>query len=180
MNIRFSLRDVDPAQRTSLENILDKTNNEYENEYKSLIERESIINQHRHQFQSSLKFSKNRIQSLLKYSNELDMKRNMIDSDRKSLESQIAEAFKFIESEKKINEETFTRTQHELELVNQKLTYSKKNSEQLQKKINDLENYEKKLNERQIELENQIKKSNQNRPKRSPAKIKQEIDSITK
>lgn len=179
-NTRFSLRDYDPAQRTSLENILDKTNDEYVNEYKSLTEKEAIINKHRLQFQSSLKKSKNRIQNLLKYSNELEMKRNMIDSDRATLESQITEAYKFLESEIKITEETFSRTQHELELILQKLTYTKSNSEQLQKKLNDLENFEKKLNERQIDLENKIQKSNQSLPKRSPDKIKQEINVLNR
>lgn len=179
-NTRFSLQDMTPAQRTSLENILDKTNHEYENEYQSLTEKEAIINRHRLQFQASLKSSKNRIQNLLKYSNELDIKRNMIDTERETLESQAAEAFKFIESEIKINEETLSRSQHELELVLQKLTYAKTTANQLQKKVNDLENIEGRLILRETELENKIKESNENRPKRAPEKIKQEIDVINK
>ena len=167
-NIRFSLQNMNPSQRTSLENILDKTNNEYENEYQVLTEKEAIINQHRVQFQNSLKHSKNRIQNLLKYSNDLDSKRNMIDSERSSLETQVAEALKYIESEMKINENTLSRTQHELELVLQKLSYTKTNSTQLQAKLNNLESIEQKMISRQTELEDQIDKSNKNLPKRSP------------
>ncbi|OHT07823.1 hypothetical protein TRFO_23865 [Tritrichomonas foetus] len=177
---RFSLQDIPSAQATSLENILQETNNEYNKEYKSLTEREAKFYNQKKIYQSSLRSSKKRIKNLVNYSNELELKHKMIESNKESLQSQFEEANNNLDVEISINENTLERLQHENELLIQKYQYYKLNSIQLHSKLDELENIEKNLNERVSNANKQIAQSEASAPKRLPEKIKNEISILSK
>lgn len=175
---RFSLKEVPIEQKTSLNNILDKTNYKYSEEYQTLSERNAILNQQKNQMQSLLRSSKHRISGLLDYSNELDLKRKLLESEMSQLDSQFKDANKFLDSEMEINTESFNRLQHELELIFQKLNDSKSIVDTFRDKLSELEKINQNLNDSIADFDKKIQKIKEKAPKRPPEKIQEEISII--
>ena len=172
---RFSLHDYPPGQKTSLENMLDETNHQYNRGFHSLNERQSLLFHRKRRYNESLKTAKKRINDLMNYSNELEMKQNMIITSQENLEAQTNDANEKIDHEITICERTLIELQHEYELLIQKYNYCKSNSIKLNSQINELQIIDNNLSERIAQAKRSIAKSEENMPKRSPENIRKEM-----